>query len=161
LLSPIADLDLETSRFRSDPWPFQQTFKTPLKELEDFVGQFISSSKTEDGTLSTDLVVFEPRNMLELLQSASVPVDDQWRFTIRAVGEKSSSELLIAALGDWIDFAFVPRPANLAIYADHDEYTTFYGHDRDALDSLTSSLKEAGYEQVPDYVRGPASDGWR
>ena len=43
------------------------------------------------------------------------------------------------------------EPSKLAIYADHDEYTTFYGRDRAALEALTSALKEAGYEHVPDY----------
>ena len=161
MLSTAHDLDLETLRFRSEPWPLQQTFVTPLRELEDFVQRFISVSGTKDGLLSTDLVVFEPTSLLELLSYASVPVDNRWRFIIGAVGQKSSSELLVAALSDWIDFAFIPRPANIAIYADHDENTTFYGHDKAALTDLTSSLKGAGYELVPNYIRGPASTRWQ
>ena len=161
LLAPLDNPDQETSIFRLAPWPFQKTFVTPKERLEEFIVHFVSASKLEVGVLSTDLVVFEPRNLLNLCRSASIPVEDPWDFNIQAVGQKSSVELLANALEDWIDFAFVPRPSVLAIYADHDEYTTFYSRDSVALESFASMLKVDGYKDVPDYVRGPASDGWR
>src|SRR5215470_5386555 len=144
----------EIQRFRTNPWPFQQTFKTPLKALNKFVSTFLSPFLFAEGVLSTDEVVFEPKNLLNLLANNSVSVEDQYHLTIRAVGQHAIADLLEATLADWIDFVFVPSPEALAIYADHDEYTTFYAPDSVALKNVASGLAQAGFEAVLDYKRG-------
>jgi hypothetical protein len=107
------------------------------------------------------LVVFEPKNLLQLLANNSLSVQDQYHFTIQAAGQQSVVDLLQAALGDWGDFVFVPSPEVLAIYADHDEYTTFYTRDDSALRNVASGLEESGFEVVLDYTRGSSGDKWR
>lgn len=62
-------------------------------------------------------------------------------------------ELLEAALGDWVNFTFVPKPKPFVIYADHDEYTTFYANTKSNLNGVVQALSGAGFEKVPDYQR--------
>jgi hypothetical protein len=156
----LSDQPEEIKRFRSAPWLCQKTFETPLKSLDRFVEAFLVLFPLESGALSTDLIVFEPRNMLKLMADSSIKVKDQWRFTIRADRE-NISELLTAALGDWIDFLFVPSPESFALYSDHDEYTTFYTHAPETLLLLTSTLEQIGIAPVSEYRRGGPIDHWR
>ena len=151
----------EIERFRANPWPFQQTFKTPLKDLKRFVSTFLSSFEFEKGDFSTDEVVFEPKDLLRLLADNSVSVEDQYHLTIRAIGHGAVAELLQAALGDSVDFVFVPFPELLAIYADHDEYTTFYSRDEVILKNLVSLLRQSGFDAVLNYNRKSTGDKWR
>ena len=53
---------------------------------------------------------------------------------------------------DWIDFVLIPTPKQFAIYADHDEYTTFFAHTRSNLNCVVRPLVEQGFKQV-DYQR--------
>src|SRR5215469_4576553 len=129
MLTLLSERPLEIQRFRAKPWPFQQTFKTPLKDLNRFVSSFLAPFSLEKGALSTDEVVFEPKNLLHLLADSSLTVENQYQLTIQATGQGAVADLLQAALGDWVDFVFVPTPELLAIYADHDEYATFYTRD--------------------------------
>jgi hypothetical protein len=161
MLTLLSDRPEEIRRFRVKPWPFQQTFKTPLKDLNRFVTTFLAPFSLEKGAMSTDLVVFEPKNLLQLLANNSLSVQDQYHFTIQAAGQQSVVDLLRAALGDWGDFVFVPSPEVLAVYADHGEYTTFYTRDDSALRNVASGLEESGFEVVLDYTRGSSGDKWR
>ena len=113
------------------------------------------------GTMSTDEVVFEPKDLLHLLSNNSLTVEDQYHLTIQAEGQQAVIHLLQAALGDWVDFVFVPSPEVLAIYADHDEYTTFYTRDDATLKNVTSGLEKSGFEAVPDYTRRSSGNKWR
>jgi hypothetical protein len=161
MLTLLSERPEEIHRFRAKPWPFQQTFKTPLKDLNRFVSTFLAPFSFEKGAISTDEVVFEPRDLLHLLSSNSLPVEDQYHLTIQAEGQQAVADLLQAALGDWVDFVFVPSPEVLAIYADHDEYTTFYTRDNATLAAVSSDLEKSGYEAVPDYTRGSSGEKWR
>ena len=161
MLTLLSEPTDEIQRFRDDPWPFQQTFKTPLKDLDRFVSICLATFSLEKGALSTDEVVFEPKDLLLLLARNSVPVKDCYHLTIRADGEREIADLLRAALGDWVGFVFVPTPEVVAIYADHDEYTTFYTRDDAALKSVTSNLETAGFEAVLNYTRGCSDAKWR
>ena len=151
----------EIQRFRTTPWAFQQTFKTPLKDLSRFVSTFLAPFELERGALSTDEVVFEPKELLHLLADNSLCADDRYRLTIEARGKQAIAGLLQAALGDWVDFIFVSSPEVIAIYADHDEYTTFYAREQTILKNVTSSLTTSGFDAVLDYSRGSSGDKWR
>jgi hypothetical protein len=72
---------------------------------------------------------------------------------IAANGQQEVAELLEAGLSDWVNFAFVPKPKAFVIYADHDEYTTFYANTKSSLNGVVQALSEAGFENVPDYER--------
>jgi hypothetical protein len=106
-------------------------------------------------------VVFEPKDLLRLLANNSLSVQDQYHLTIQAEGQQAVADLLQAALGDWADFVFVPSPEVVAVYADHDEYTTFYTRDDAALKNLASALETSGFEAVRDYTRRSSGDKWR
>jgi len=152
----------EIQRFRNAPWPFQRTFKTPLKDLNRFVSSLLAPFSLDNGVLSTDEVVFEPKNLLRELASGSGPsTNDRYEFIIRAAGQTEIARLLEAALGDWVDFVFVPTPELFAIYADHDEFTTLYSDDESRLIRLASALEKAGFEPVATYVRESSGDKWR
>ena len=161
MLTLLSEQPEEICRFRAKPWLFQQTFKTPLKDLNRFVTTFLAPFSLEKGAMSTDEVVFEPKNLLHLLANNSLLVEDQYHLTIQAEGQEAVADLLQAALGDWIDFVFVPAPEVLAIYADHDEYTTFYSRDDATLKNVASGLEKSGFEAVLDYTRGSSGDKWR
>jgi hypothetical protein len=161
MLAVLSERTEEIQRFRAAPWIFQRTFKTPLKDLNRFVSTFLARFTLERGALSTDEVVFEPKDLLHLLTAHSLAVQDYYHLTIQAMGQQEIAELLEAALGDWVDFVFVPSPEVIAIYADHDEYTTFYAQDDATLTSVASNLETAGFEAVPSYTRGSSGDKWR
>lgn len=72
--------------------------------------------------------------------------------TLRLKGE-SIARLLEALLSDWIDFEFTPAPALLVIYADHDEFITFYSNDELSLEKLVKDLQASGFELVKDWRR--------
>ena len=151
----------EIRRFHADPWPFQQTFKTPLKELARFVSVVLGQFDFEKASLSTDEVVFEPRDVLELMARNSITLQNHWDMNLSAEGREDIAELLEAALGDWVDFVFLPFPELMAIYGDHDEYTTFYCKDSLILNKLSEQLVDAGFEPVSGYTRGRSGDKLR
>jgi hypothetical protein len=157
----LSEQPKEIRQFRVNPWPFQQTFRTPLKDLHRFVTAFLAPFSLEKGTISTDEVVFEPKDLLNLLANDSLSVQDQYHLTIQAEGQQALADLLQAALGDWIDFVFVSAPEVVAIYADHDEYTTFYTRDDATLKNLASGLEKSGFGAVRDYTRRSSGDKWR
>jgi len=153
MLFSHTEADGEITRFRANPWLDQRTFKTPLKDLKRFVATLLGPFPLETGLLATDQVVFEPEHVLELLQANAIPVEDPWEFHFVAEGRQSIAELLEAVLSDWIDFLFVPIPTSFVIYADHDEYVTFYAANEKQLTALTSHLEQAGFEAVAGYDR--------
>jgi hypothetical protein len=161
MLIVLSERTEEIQRFRATPWPFQQTFITPLKDLNKFVSTFLAPFSLERGALSTDQVVFEPENLLRLLASKSLSVDNYYDLKIQATGQLEIADLLQAALGDCVDFAFVPSPEVIAIYTDHDEYTTFYAQDDATLKTVSSRLETAGFEAVANYTRRSSGDRWR
>ena len=115
----------------------------------------------ERAVLSTDEVVFEPKHLLELMAANSVSVENKLDLNLGAEGGQSIAALLEAALGDWVDFVFVPIPESIAIYADHDEYTTFYCKDESMLTDLASEVGLAGFEPISDYIRSRSGDKLR
>jgi hypothetical protein len=68
-------------------------------------------------------------------------------------GREEVEELLIAALGDWVDFLFVPSPKPFVIYADHDEFITFYANTKSNLNRVGTALLARGFKVVEDYTR--------
>jgi hypothetical protein len=158
MLAVLSERTEEIKRFRAAPWLFQQTFTTPYKDLNRFVSTFLAPFSLERGALSTDQVVFEPKNLLRLLASKSLSVENYYDLKIQATGQLEIANLLQAALGDYIDFVFVPSPELIAIYTDHDGYTTFYAQDDATLKTVSSRLETAGFEAVARYTRGSSGE---
>jgi hypothetical protein len=59
----------------------------------------------------------------------------------------------VAALGDWVEFIFVPVPKPIVIYADHDEHTTFCASSKSNLNRVVDDLVANDFERVVDYER--------
>lgn len=143
----------ESVQFRSKPFSLQETFSTPLQDLPRFISTFLSSFDPRIGFLSTDEVVFEPKNLLALAMRYEIRIKDEWEWDLTAEGRDHLVDLLEAALGDWIDFLFIPVPQSFAIYADHDEFTTFYFKGKATQSLVTSRLCEAGFKHINGYAR--------
>jgi hypothetical protein len=97
--------------------------------------------------------VFDPKHLSALLAKHSLPAQFGRDWSLSASGRDEAAELLEAALGDWIDFIFVPTPKPFVIYADHDEYTTFYANRKSNLNPVVEALSARWFKQVQDYER--------
>jgi hypothetical protein len=162
MLRLLAEPTEELRRFRASPWQFQRSFVTPLKDLKRFVSTILEPYTFDRAVLTTDDVVFKPDNVLKLFESHSITVKDYYdNFTVEAESPVEITELLEAVLGNWIDFLFVPIPQQFAIYADHDEYTTFYLPKHSNLNDFSIRLREAGFKAVENYTRASSGDSWR
>jgi hypothetical protein len=159
LLSSIPEA---IDRFRADPWSHQVTLGTPRKNMEGFLSTLLIACPVSAGLTSTDQVVFEPDNFLELVKTRGLTLENYWTFCAEASSTEDVAALLGAMLDDWIDFVFVPAPVDFAIYADHDEFLTLYAPSSSRLDHLITQLKVAGFAFVDHYVRPSGGDGiWR
>ena len=141
-------------RFRKTAWNGQQTFQTPLQNLKPFVAEIIAvAGPIEAAYIVVDQVVFEPKNLGAVLTNHSLQPQLVRGLGVIGTGDEAAKLLLEAALGDWIDFIFVPTPKPFAIYADHDEYTTLYSGSKSNLNRITQALLGQGFERVADYQR--------
>jgi hypothetical protein len=75
----------------------------------------------------------------------------EWTITARDTGEVE--ELLEAALSDWLHFLFVPTPKPFVIYADPDEFITFYANKKSNLSGVVEALSAKGFKVVSDFER--------
>lgn len=140
-------------RLRKVPWRFQQTFATPLRNLQPFVTTILSArEQIQGGTVTIDSIVFEPKNLNELLTRLSLPPVLQRESSVETANHEETSALLQAALSDSVDFWFVPIPKPFVIYADHDEYATFFANSKSNLNGVVELLREQGFRTL-DYER--------
>ncbi|MHB8526786.1 MAG: hypothetical protein ACYDD2_11590 [Candidatus Acidiferrales bacterium] len=141
-------------KFRMNPWEFQLTFETPLKSLQPFVKTILDALKLlKLASVTIDLVVFEPRDLIGMLASRSIPPTYERGVCLTATDRLEIEELLRVTLSEWIDFLFVPEPSQFVIYADHDEFTTFYAHTRLTLDRVAGALLDQGFKMEANYER--------
>lgn len=140
-------------QIRKTPWKFQQTFKTPLKTLRPFVAAILSTASPESACVTIEQAVFEPIHWIDLLTRYSLPPHYGKGVSVTAVGQQEVEELLHTAFTDWFDFLFVPTPNPFVIYADHDEYTTFYANTSSNLNRVVEALSKQGFEDVAGYTR--------
>jgi hypothetical protein len=140
-------------QIRKASWKFQQTFKTPLNNLQPFVASILSTASPEIACVTIEQTVFEPKRWMDLLTRYSLPPRYGKGVSVTAVGPQEVQELLYTAFTDWFDFVFVPTPKPFVIYADHDEYTTFFANVRSNLNRVVGALVVQGFEQVAEYKR--------
>jgi hypothetical protein len=156
----LPSIPVAIHQFRANPWPHQKTLVTPRKDMASFLSALLAAFPVDHGVASTDQVVFEPDNFLELLKARELPIENYWTFCAEASNTEDVAALLDAMLNDWIDFVFLPSPTSFAIYADHDEYLTIYVPTSLGLDQLVTRLELFGFG-FEDYVRPSAGDIWR
>jgi hypothetical protein len=126
---------------------FQQTFQTPFKELK----RFVVTIHLQGGCLTIDQVVFEPTHLIDLLNRYWIPPQYGRGLSLTAVGQDEVEVLLHAAFSDSIDFLFFPKPKSFVIYADHDEFTTFYAHTRSNLNRIAKALSGQQVKTIQNY----------
>ena len=141
-------------KFRRTPWSFQLTFHTPLQLLDSFTAAILDSlGDPKSGTILIDAVVMQPSRLETLLCDHRLPHHLQHGSAIQAESPAELLPLLTAAFGDWVDFLFIPSPKPFVLYADHDEYTTFYANSRSNLNTVVAALTTHGFQAVPNYIR--------
>jgi hypothetical protein len=130
------------------------TFLTPVKDLNNFVSTILSTNGPfEEGSVTIAQIVFEPRNLIVLLSNYSLSKEFQNDWSLLAEDEKQVHELLRTALSDSVDFLCVPTPKPFVIYADHDEYTTFYANTKGNLNQPVNALLAKWFKPVLNYQR--------
>jgi hypothetical protein len=141
-------------RFRKTTWKFQRTFQTPLRNLQTFVTAIVSATlPLKGGSFTVEQVVFEPKHLNEILTRYSIPLKYQDGLSFIATDPEETEALLLAALSDWVDFLFIPDPKPFVVYADHDEYTTFFAQTRSNLNRVISALSDQRFESIQGYER--------
>lgn len=150
----VSQSDGAIKKFRRTPWQFQQTFVTPLKELPAFTGAILGSIRdVAAGTVVIDQVVFPAEALEALLSQRQLSLPLHQDASITAEKPEEVQPLLIAALSDWVDFAFTPSPKPFVIYADHDEFTTFFASSKSHLNSVATALGSGGFKAAENYTR--------
>jgi hypothetical protein len=138
-------------KFKRTQWRFQQTFQTPLNDLDRFVEMILSTVEPRAALLTIDEYVFVPVHVPALF---TVDVRQQLAHDWSIEADSSdTARLLRASFDDWLDFLFVPEPKPFVIYADHDEYATFYANSKSNLNSVVLPLERAGFIMVHDWQR--------
>ena len=141
-------------KFRRTPWRFQQTFHTPLQNLDSFTATILGSlDHVDSGTVTVDSVIMGIENLTTLLLSHQLQHDLRHDSSIVAEISAEVQPLLAAALRDWVDFLFIPTPKPFVLYADHDEYATFYANSKSNLNRVTEALTKGGFTAVENYTR--------
>ena len=141
-------------RFHKTPWRFQQTFQTPLQNLRTFVRMILSANdQVQGGCITIDQVVFEPKYLMALFAEHSLPAQCGHGLSVMVADEFEVEAILEAALSDWVDFLFVPKREPFLLFADHDEYATFYAGEMSSLDRIVAALSANGFANVPGYER--------
>ena len=141
-------------KFHRTRWRFQQTFQTPLQDLDTFTGTILGSpSHVDSGTVTLDSVIMEAKKLQLLLSSLQLQHDLRHDGSIVAETASEVQPLLSAALGDWVDFLFVPAPTPFVVYADHDEHATFFANSKANLNKITDALTKKGFTVVKNYIR--------
>lgn len=149
----VVDAPGVVKQFRKKAWRFQQTFQTPLKNLQAFVKTIVSGRECDGACLTVDQVVFEPKHLTSLLSGYSIRSHCGRGTSVNARGRDEVVLLLEAALGDWLDFIFIPEPKLFVIFADHDEYTTFFANTRSNLNTVVTDLSANGFKAIQNYER--------
>jgi hypothetical protein len=141
-------------KFKRSAWRSQVTFRTPLQKLDVFVPAILSANEPiKEATVTIDQYAFEPKNTLALIAKHMASGQLQRDTSITAIGHDKVRELLRTAFSDWLDFLFVPTLKLFVIYADHDEFASFYANTKSNLERIKLSLLAKGFEQVRDYER--------
>jgi hypothetical protein len=139
-------------KFKRTPWRFQQTFQTPLQQLKPFVAMICEAVEDlQRGELIIEGFAFGPDKLAAFAQPSSIALLKR-DGVLTATGPEALNELLFHALSDWLDFAFIPTPKPFVIYADHDEFITFFANSKANLNRVTIPLKQQDFKEV-DYIR--------
>ena len=113
-----------------------------ILSADDSIGQ---------GVVTIDQIVFDLENLKTVLSGEAQAIIHDW--SVSADSRTETHQLLCAAFADWIDFTFVPSPKKFVIYADHDEFATFYANTKSNLNCIMTALSEKGFKHVANWRR--------
>jgi len=137
----------------------QRTFQRPSANLRAFVAAIsVALEPVREACVVLDEITFKPENLNSLLARHSISTHPMTNtryladWSIHSSDGSEAQELLMAVLSDWIDFAFIPAPKRFVIYADEDEYVTFFAATKSHLNSVTALLEKSGFHGN-DYER--------
>lgn len=141
-------------KFRRTPWRFQQTIEMPqgLTGREGFASSIATAhGHIEKATVIIDEIVFDTERMTALCPTCSLlPLT---RESSLSVGHDEVEILLAAAFIDGPDFIFIPTPKPFVVYADHDDWITFYANTKSHLNHIIDPLASRGYKLVENWQR--------
>jgi hypothetical protein len=150
-------------RLRESPFPCQQTYSTPLVDRSDpanrsnlsrFVRSILAPFEVRTCELWIEQIIFEPTELIWYLRGCGITTDEGQlnHAVLQAENETEVYSLLECALGQWTDFVLFPSPKEFAIYADHDEFTTIFAADIEALDSIRLAMKQEGFKEIEGWT---------
>lgn len=141
-------------RFGRAAWRFQETFETPLHDIDRFVSTIASAhGNIQKASIVIDQVVFDTEHLNALVSADASPIQLARDFSITTGSPHEVEPLLRAAFADWIDFLFVPTPKPFVIYADHDEFVTFYANTKSHINQIVKPLTSHRYSVVQNWKR--------
>jgi hypothetical protein len=132
---------------------FQQTFWTPGPQGAKLAKTIVSAGGLEAAQLGIRLALGDSPNIKILLEQHSLRPANVNRLAIQADGPEEVEALLRATFTDSTDFLFIPQPKPFVVYADHDEYTTFYSHTRSNLNLVVHAVAREGFKTVEGFAR--------
>jgi len=143
-------------KLRKASWKFQQTFQTPPRgeNLSGFVATIISASPSPGcGSFTLgDAVVFTD-HLIAFFAKHSLAPTCRSGTTLTITSRQEAEGLLLAAFSDTLDFLFAPERKPFVLYADHDQFTTFFAQKRSNLNRIVEPLVHNGFDLKSDYQR--------
>ena len=141
-------------KFRRTPWRFQQTVERPqASDLDRFVSTIICAHDgVEAATVVIYEIVFDTERITALCPAGSaLPLTRE--SSISAQSREEFHALLFAAFWDAPDFICIPTPKPFVLYADHDDWITFYANTKSNLNGIIEPLASHGYDLVKYWHR--------
>ena len=91
----FAEAPTALKEFRRIPWKFQQTFKTPLKKLPQFVAAIVATDQAfQTASVTIEQAVFEPRHWIDLMTQYSLPPRYEKGVSVTAAGQQEIEAVL-------------------------------------------------------------------
>ena len=150
----------ENAWLTTPPFPFQQTYATPLDDLQHFIETLLDPFEVSRASVWIETLVFNPKELVWYLRGSGIHSNEGElnNSLLLAENRSEAATLLECILGQWADFAFLPTPREFVIYADHDEFTTVFTKSTEKLSSLRKHMKAEGFREVRDWTwTGPRS----
>jgi hypothetical protein len=125
------------------------TVQTPLQRLPWFIGVLLSGYEQEvEAVVHVTEVVFEPKSFQRYRQSHGISDSIRERPALLASSVRDLQPLLEAAFADWIDFALYLSSGQLALAADHDEWTRIFARRKAEVTRALKPLIDGGVEVI-------------
>jgi len=139
-------------KFRRTPWRFQQTVERPKPDdLDNFVSTILAAhDQIQAAAVTIDKVIFDTLRLTTLCPAGSVLNHDS---SILAGSANGVRTLLVAAFWDSPDFICVPTPSPFVLYADHDDWITFFANTKSHLNHVIDPLASQGHKMVQNWRR--------